>query len=718
MPFKHHAFSAVLCIVFALCLIGSSATAVSAYENNAQALGSLQSYTGLIYMPNARVKPDWSVRLKIGYNDPYTYYGGALGVFDRFEFHGQFTQINTMTAFPGYGYGDYKDRAAGMRMVLIKENEFIPQIAAGFYDAIGTGLFPFRYLVASKMIGNVDLTLGLGQGILAGDFPNDEYSGSDTGESFLFTTPFRKTKPFMGAEWHFTPDLSFTAEYSPINWGNMYGYRDGSKNKLKDDDTLFDVNLGVKYKITDYLHASAALIGGNTYAAGINFEVPLEPEGMLVWNKPESYTPTEKLKWKAAESDNAELSSLVSEEIRKMGFSNVSSACSTDSVWIEFINSVHLSDARAIGRISAVLDKILPPRILTLYINLKKKEAVITSLRFGRHELRAFLNSKMDDQGLMAFSDFTLYKTKHWHSFETKQEASDLHAAEESRFSFNIDPKIRTFLNNRAGFFKHKGVLKAQADYRLWKGATALGELEYTVFNQYDDLIYDPLEKEHSVRTDLVEYETGQKIRLSMLAYNQFLDLPLDIEGRFSAGYFETQYAGIGVECFRYFNNGLWGIGFDSQMVKKRDPDSTFKIHEQYDDWYNTAFLNIYAQIIPSLGLESGLKIGRFLAGDPGVRFDLRRTFKYFTIGAWYTKTDTNLFASEKNRDADQKGVYITFPLSIFFQKDTPKRLRYTFSSFTRDQGATVRQPGSLYPLDPFSTPAHIKKTINDMRQN
>ena len=689
-----------------------------AWDSNAQALGSLESYTGILYMPNARVKPDWSMRLKIGHNDPYTYYGGALGIFDRFEFHGQFTQVNTIEGFPGYGYGDDRDRSAGMRMVLIKENEMIPQISAGFYDAIGTGLYPSRYITASKMIGNLDLTLGLGQGILAGDYPKDQLSGSDIGQSFLFSDPLRKTKPFGGAEWHFSPDLSFIVEYSTINWSNMYGYRDGNGNKLKDDNSLFDFNIGVKYKFTDYLHTTAALIGGNNYALGLNFEIPLDPEGFLAWKKPKAYNPTEKLKWRAAEATNTELSILVSEEIKKIGFSNVASACSIDSVWIEFNNSLHLSDARAIGRVGTALDKILPPRIQTFYINLRKNGTIISSLRFGRSELNAFFDSKIDNQGLLAFSDFTLYKTKHWRSFEAKQDASGLQIADEPRLSFSIQPKLRTFLNNRSGFFKHKGLLRAQASYKLWQGATMLGELEYTVYNEYDELIYDPLERENSVRTDLVQYETGQEIRLSQFAYNQFLDLPGEIEGRFSAGYFETQYAGIGFECFRYFNDGLWGIGLESQFVKKRDPYSTFKIHEKYDDWYKTAFLNIYANIFPSLGLEGGVKIGRFLAGDKGVRVDLRRTFKYFTIGAWYTKTDTDLFASEKNREAEQKGVYITFPLSMFADRDIPKRLKYTFSSFTRDQGATVRQPGSLYPVDPFSTPSHINKTMNDMRQN
>jgi hypothetical protein len=47
-------------------------------------------------MPNARVLPDLAVRLKYGYADPYHYYDGELGVFDRLELHGQFTRVETI----------------------------------------------------------------------------------------------------------------------------------------------------------------------------------------------------------------------------------------------------------------------------------------------------------------------------------------------------------------------------------------------------------------------------------------------------------------------------------------------------------------------------------------------------------------------------------------------------------------------------------------------
>jgi hypothetical protein len=715
-PMKHKRNNASLTpiVCFILLLIPGFFTTASAWESNAQALGSLQSYTGILQMPTARVKKDWTVRLKTGYADPWSYYGGALGLFDRFEFHGQFTRTNTIQAFPGYDYGDTKDRSAGMRAVMIQENKFSPQISAGFYDALGTGIYPSRYIVASKMLGNFDVTLGLGQGILAGEFRT---GGLDSAEAFLTSDPFRTTKVFGGIEWYLTPDLTLSAEYSSIDRANMYGYRDNTGTVLKDDDSSIPVNVGIKYKLTDNIHATAAYLRGDTIAGSIDFEFPLKPEGALAWEKTKPYTAGEKIKWDAHESDNKTLSSIIAEEIKDQGFRDVSAACGTDSVWIEFTNTLHLSDARAFGQIGSICDTILPERITQFYLNIKDKNTVIQSLKTTRGAFRSFMDSSLDKEGFLAFSKFNLYKAENWGDFNQDSTASDLYDVDESNFSFKLDPKIRTFLNNKSGFFKHKGVLQANAGYKLWNGAKVLGELEWTIFNQYDELIYDALETENAVRTDLLDYEAESSLRMSMLALEQKLNLPMSIQGRFALGYFESAYAGAGAEVFRYFNNGLWGAGFETQFVRKRDPKNNFLLRDNPDKLYNTAFFNLYSQILPSQGIEAGLKIGQFLAGDVGFRIDLRRSFKYFTLGAWYTKTDTDMFVSPKNKGADQKGVYIRFPFALFSPKDIPGHLRYTMSSFTRDPGSLVRQPGSLYPMDPWSTPDHTKRTLNDMRK-
>jgi len=150
-------------------------------------------------------------------------------------------------------------------------------------------------------------------------------------------------------------------------------------------------------------------------------------------------------------------------------------------------------------------------------------------------------------------------------------------------------------------------------------------------------------------------------------------------------------------------------------VVKKRSIDDNFKLKENSNTFY-TGFLNLYCQIWPAQGIEGGLKIGRFLAGDKGVEIILRRSFKYFTVGAWYTKTDTSIFKSEKNREAEYKGVYISIPFAIFSDKEKRGRLTYGITSFTRDQGQTVRQPRSLFPLNPWDSPDYIKRNLDEIR--
>jgi len=704
LPFRDKILCSIVVIILGL------PASLFAWDSNAQSLGSLQSFTGILQMPNARVLPDWKVRLKIGSADPWRYYGGAVGILDRFEFHGQFTRVDTVTAFSGYDYGAWKDRSAGMRAVLIKENEFLPQISAGFYDATGNGFFASRYVNASKMFGNVDVTLGLGQGMLAGEYP-------PANESLLLSDPFRETKVFGGVEWHVNPELTLSAEYTTINWSNMFGYRDNKGKLVKKDDSQFNLNFGVKYKLTDNIHISTAYLQGDTIAGSLDIQLPLEPESSFAWKKSRPYIPGEKIKWDAYEADNEKLSVLISGEIKALGFKGVSAACSADSVWIEFENTVHLSDARSLGQIASLCDKVLPGRITQFYLNIKDDNTVIQSFKTTRGVYRAFADSKLDKEGYLAFSELNLYKDENLEDFKQDKTASDLFTQDDDRFSFKIEPKVRTFVDNKTGFFKHKGLLRAQAGYTPWNKGQFLGELEYTVFNEYDELDFDPLEKNNAVRTDLLDYEDGSTLRMSMFALEQKVSLPKSIQGRFAIGYFESAYAGVGAEVFRYFDNGLWGIGFDTQIVRKRDPDNNFLLRDDPDKVYSTAFFNLYSQILPSQGIEAGLKMGQFLAGDWGIRIDIRRSFKYFTIGAWYTKTDTSLFESPENRGSDQKGVYIRFPLSIFSPKDIPGHLNYTFSSFLKDSGSLVRQPGSLYPMDPWSTPDHTRRTLNDMRK-
>jgi hypothetical protein len=87
------------------------------------------------------------------------------------------------------------------------------------------------------------------------------------------------------------------------------------------------------------------------------------------------------------------------------------------------------------------------------------------------------------------------------------------------------------------------------------------------------------------------------------------------------------------------------------------------------------------------------------------VRIDLSRTFRHFTLGAWYTVTGTGHLSSSKNVGHRDKGVYIRVPFSIFRSADSPGHFRYSLSSFTRDPGQTVKTPNPLYPMESGEAP-------------
>jgi hypothetical protein len=701
------------CLVLLLSLI---TPAFAAASEPPRPSASLQSYTGILDMPTARVMPDWSLRINYSHADPYRYYGGAVGIWNRLEFHGQFTQVTTLPGFvDAPEYGDYKDRAAGGRLVLKKEDHFWPQIAVGFFDATGTALFGSRYLVASRMFGNVDLTFGLGQGILAGQFIPDHYRGDDKAYGFLTSSPSRKTRPFGGAEWHVSSRLTLATEYTPIDYSNMFGFRDKGGELVKTDDSRYPVNFGIKYQVKDFLHARVAYLRGNVWAGGIGMEFPLGPEGMLPWKKIEPTKAGERLRWQAHDAENDELARIVAHRLKGEGFGEVVVAAGDTTIWIEARNTVHLADSQALGHLAAAAEPILPPRIELIYLNLKRHGQIIQSLRTSRGNLSAFLASRQDKEGFFAFADLELYGKAHWRQFRSEEPGAPLFHQPYSRFSYDVQPRLKTFLNNRRGFFKHKGIVQARGNYELWRGGRLAGEFELTFFNQFEDLDFDPLE-ENAVRTDLALYEAKSDPRVSLLAMEQYAELPWSVLGRVSGGIFESAYAGFGAEVFRFFHDGRWGVGLEGATVRKRDLDHNFKLRPDLDQWFTSGFINLYAQLWPAQGVEAGLKAGRFLAGDPGVRFELRRAFRYFTMGAWYTKTDTSIFESEKNRGQSEKGVYIRIPLAIFHDKPIPGHFRYDITSFTRDQGATVRQPSLLYPIDPWATPAHTRRTLEEMR--
>lgn len=146
------------CFLFSLCLT----SVVSA--------DSTPSYTmygtpGLIDMPSAEMASDGMLAISEGY------FEGGLRTTVTSQI---LPNISASFRYAGHGVNGEEalghsnwDRSFDVRWQFVKESETMPALAMGLNDFIGTGRYSGEYIVATKNIGPVKITGGLGFGHFA-----------------------------------------------------------------------------------------------------------------------------------------------------------------------------------------------------------------------------------------------------------------------------------------------------------------------------------------------------------------------------------------------------------------------------------------------------------------------------------------------------------------------------------------------------------------------
>ena len=118
---------------------------------------------GLVDMPSARMVPDGEFSVSAAFFENTQRYSLNFQALPWLE-----------TSFRYNGLTDFNksfpvlfDRSFGLKVRLWDEDAFLPAIAVGTNDLVGTGIYGGEYVVASKQIGDLDFTLGMGWGRLA-----------------------------------------------------------------------------------------------------------------------------------------------------------------------------------------------------------------------------------------------------------------------------------------------------------------------------------------------------------------------------------------------------------------------------------------------------------------------------------------------------------------------------------------------------------------------
>ena len=702
---KNNFSSAILALtIFSLPLYSSSS---ASYNGN----------TGILETPNARIMPDWSMRMFVNKDKPYTYYGVSGTPLPFLEGNFHMTQVDGIAGFSdSAGYGDYKDKSINLKILLQEEKTFLPSVVFGADDIDGTSLYSSKYIAFGKQIDYFDLTLGYAKGRLGGEDlrkyqVDTTNSGSSDNNAFNFMKDMNwgGGKPFGSVVFNATPKISLMAEYSPINYeyDKINPFLNGKKYDLPDSK----INVGTKYKLGDNSTLSLSFQRGNQIAFGYVYQFGFSRDGLYPHEPDIKWKADEKKKKEYENLDEKQLSDKLSKEVSIEKFTKVQTSVNENKIWTEIENTRYNNDLKAVGRTISTIDEVAPEKYDTIYTTIKRKDVPIKTIKVNRQEYDAYENGKVSGdyfKNAMIITNSVEQMEK-----EFKEEKKDIYKTDNyaaNDLNYNIAPVLKTYLNAKDKPFSLKASIGANLSYDISKGLFFRTSFSHPLYNSIKDIDSSYLESnELSIRSNMLDYYKYNSTQMQNLSLDYVFRLPYSSLGKVELGYFDLAFAGADFEWYKSYFDDSFGLGLEYQYVYKRAVDDMIQI---YDDLsYDAKFLNIYYLLSPVYDTHLGLKVGEFLGNDRGVKIDIMRHYKDFTVGAFATFTNSDeVFSSEQNRGYIDKGIFISVPLEVFTKDNVKGRVAYGISPWTRDVGQYSSTSYSLYPMNNSENNINVMK--------
>jgi len=222
---------------------------------------------GLLQTPTARFGEAGEANFSISNTDPYTRLNVMLQPFDWLEAGFRYIDVKNVAFGISTTGQSTKDKSIDLRLRAFKETEYLPQLAIGFRDLGGTGLFSSEYVVANKRYGDLDFSLGVAWGYMGarGDFDGfGERSRNDSGTGGEFNTNsyFRGPAAVIGGVAWSVPNTNFIAKVELD--GNDYQSEPFNNQQTQSSP----INVGLAWRATPYLELSAGFERGETAQFG------------------------------------------------------------------------------------------------------------------------------------------------------------------------------------------------------------------------------------------------------------------------------------------------------------------------------------------------------------------------------------------------------------------------------------------------------------------
>ncbi|WP_211248333.1 YjbH domain-containing protein [Halomonas halodenitrificans] len=635
---------------------------------------------GLMQTPSARMAPIGSMMVGFSRTSPYRRYSLFFQPAEWLEGGFRYVEVEDRGSEL---FDRYLDKGFDIKLRLLEESRYWPQLALGLRDVGGTTLFGSEYLVASKRWYDLDFSLGLGWGYLGNaadaDSPlgwaHDRFderpddAGGDQGGEFALDALFRGPVAVFGGVEYQTPwdPLVLQLEYE----GNDYA----NEPLANDQEQESRFNYGARLGLTDNLEVRAGWQRGDTAMAGVSYAIDLAGLGQVKRDPPPAdpqAAPREN--WAAVSQELQDNAGIAVSSISRDGRD-----LTVTGEPVTYPSLMH-SEVRA-GRI----------------LNAQADDGV-ERFRFRWENRGLSLREDVHDRrALVAATRSTDSEDDHLYGLYAHAELREprgevLYEAQPRRFDWSLGPRLDQNFGGPDGYL-YRLMAVLDAEYRTDRHGWFSGQVAWTAFDNLDDYDYIADSELPRVRTYIGDYLAESSLGIENLQYTRTAQLGEDWYAMGYGGLLEMMYAGAGGELLYHPFDSPVALGLDVNWVRQRDFEQGFELRD-YDAW--TGHLTGYVDT----GIEDVLakfSVGRYLAGDVGTTLDLSREFNSgVRIGAWGTWTDADDDFGEGGFD---KGLYLSIPFDAMFTRSSRDRADIAWRPLTRDGGATLDRRYSLYGI-------------------
>lgn len=634
---------------------------------------------GNIDLPTAQRFPDGELVLTQQLHKSLARSGISFQALPRVGLSFRYTGHGT-NGSEAYGRRNH-DRSFDAHISILDEGKYMPAISFGLRDFIGTGWYSSEYIVGTKSMGNLELTVGLGFGRLAGrnsfsnpfsalsdKFTRRESNAEGKGGTLGTINWFQgDASAFYGAQYQINEKIKISAEYTPDLMVRERSYL----------DVKSPWNFGISYQLNKYVSVSSQYLHGSevsvTAKVSVNPGRPpilggkeLAPVPMRL--RKEDKTASQKNNINAIEKvlavDRFEIHEL------KLG---------DERVDIIVTNTKFRSTAQAVGRITSTLQRFTSNEIKFANISFVSQNIVTGSYKVDLEKVtdEQFEHTLIAQEG----SSFVAIDVDRLLPYEIDR-----------RFTWGLGPYITHRLFNPELPLSMETGVQVEAGYELTSSLKISGAIRKSVLTNLTDNYRRTNSALPRVHSDWPLYDFGgQRGHIHDLTLSYSKKIAPGFYGRVHAGLLEPFFAGFGGEVL--YKPAQWpiGVGLDIHRVRRRAYDMRFDLLS-----YETTVghLSFYYDAGGMFDVE--VNAGRYLARDWGVTTTISRKFgSGWEVGGYATLTDVPFDAFGEG--SFDKAIYFTVPIDWIISSPTRSKRRLTLRPITRDGGANLFSARKLY---------------------